>query len=389
MLIDLGLPIEQYIAAMQTPIPAWHTTSYPKSVHFAVQQTGAIHQFVKESDTAWGLTTLHNPTWPGIVGADPNAQYLFIGVEKSDQCLVGSTQFDMLAKLICCIALQYHIPLTDYYVIAAYALDNRQIDIVTLPSGLLAASQSCFAAGGQPTIPDLRVLEDRVEALELCCSANSAAIAGLTTQISALSSGLSGITAIANSLVAWQASFNPQAMQAQINTLLGQVQVLMQQIANHQVCIDEVCPQANACLPVHYQLNPGNSMTITPNVPVWLNLPIMVAEAVPPKVLPGPLWSADLDAPGTYRIAAVVHLDPSEYCAGKLVWLDLVACGNIYRLDTRAMGAGIFPVDLSGSFMLVVPPACHDVHLQVTTDDTTTPNKVVTFADIQITCVYV
>ena len=57
----------------------------PRSAHYAVSRTGAVHQYVDEADTAFHAGRLVQPTWAGLKrgadGAPINPNFYTIGIE--------------------------------------------------------------------------------------------------------------------------------------------------------------------------------------------------------------------------------------------------------------------------------------------------------------------
>lgn len=384
VLHGLGDSDEAYNTWLQQNINQQIRTNAPKSVHYTIADNGTIAQYVADNDTAWGLNGLHNPQWPLLMPtADHNAPFLHIGFTGAS---VTVDQVAAASQLICCLAIAHNIAVDDLHVIVAADLDDRETRLPSVPANLIAYAQACLNAGGVQPLPNVVDLTGRVAELEACCTTNTAVINALNAVVSNLTLQLTGIASQISAVTqqASQQATQGATMAGDVAALKSQFLALSALVQQHQECIDTVCPTPTNG-PIHYVMHPGSSMTITPNVPVWLNLPYKMKDDFN-VVMTGPLWHADLQDPCTYRIDATVRLDPSDYCTGRLVWLDLVACGQTIRLATWTATGGYEAAALTGYTLLVVPPACNDVHLQVGTNDNTTPNKVVSFADIQITC---
>lgn len=54
------------------------------SAHYCIGTSGTVHQYVKDSDTAYHTGVIHNPTWPAIIkGINPNIYT--IGIEHEGE----------------------------------------------------------------------------------------------------------------------------------------------------------------------------------------------------------------------------------------------------------------------------------------------------------------
>lgn len=386
VLVALRKPIEEYLKVTSTlSYPKNTDLGFPMAVNYAIAFSGTTYEIVEPDNTAWTFPNVVGSTWPLLTG-DPNQQLITIGIETP----LNESGNKQLKQLLCCLCVEYSIPPDAMHIVLENAIKSNWDILIEWPPDreIIGYVNACVSAGGvNPGLASWSTILPRVEALEeayenlvtcdteLACSIDAQAlkIIELQQQINLLQTSLTS---------------NVQALQYQINTLLQTIQSMTSQINQMKVCIDVVCPTAPIGYYIDYELTPANEQTITPNVPVWLNLPVMIADNTPLVVTPGPLWNAELTVPCTYSISANALLAISDYCKDSVVYLDLIACGQPIRLATWiAPSDGTFIATLSGTTMLNTPPLCNDVHLVLGTNDITTPNKVVTHAQITIQCV--
>lgn len=381
VLIALGHSIDQYHALTTAPIMRWYPTAHPKSVHYAVDAAGNVYQYVEDQNTAWGIDALHNPTWPGIQAAtDPASQFLFVGLEGSGA--LGNAATTALARLLCCLSVEHSMALSSNTVIVARDINDEIDTLWSVPPGLIALAISECADGLSPN--------DLVR----CCEDNTAAIAALEERMDALEAQVCAITdedgpivALQNAVAGLQAGLTE--LQLRVLALEGgqgdwaqQFAQLAQAIAQHQLCIDAMCPPASPTANIEYY---GTALPFTALTPNWLNLPVRVSDTVPPSVMVGPMWAATLADPGTYFVEARARFAIGDWCAGKQAWLDLVVNTGAIRLHTVTIAAGgVQSVELIGSTTLQVPPTAV-LHLSAQSNDTTALSRVIDLAWIKIT----
>ena len=381
VLIALEHSVDQYHALTTASIQRWYPTSWPKSVHYVVSGDGIVYQYVEDQNTAWGIDALHNPTWPGIQAAtDPASQFLFVGIEG--QGILSNAGQTALARLLCCLTTEHNLVLDELTVIVARDLDDTLDTIWSVPVGLIALAQSeCL--GGMST-------SDLVQ----CCSDNTAAIEALEDRVDALEIQVCAITDENGPIVALQeavASLQAGLTELQLRVLAlestagasaQQYALLAQAIAQHQVCIDLMCPPATALPNIEYY---GQQLPFTALTPNWLNPTVKVSDTVPPSVLTGPMWAATLATPATYLVEARVRFAIGDWCAGKQAWLDLVVNSGAIRLSTVTVTTGgIQSIELVGSATVSVPPTSV-LHLSVQSNDSTALARVIDLAWIKIT----
>lgn len=389
VLIPLPLPIEGY--RHEVALPAHFSTAFPQSVHFAVGYNGTVLKFVDLGDTAWGLPDYKNPQWPYIpTGTDANAPFIFIGLEglNPNTCTYSQPQLVALVNLLCCLGVNLTMGIDDQNVITAYTLNTDFNVLIELPSNILGQAQSCILAGGAQPVPNLYQLLDRLEAVEACCTAATTAISQLQAQASSgaaqASQNAAAITALESSVSTMTTQL--ASLSSTVQSVAGSFATIQNQLLVIQACIDKVCPVPNCCTEIKYTLSPNQSQVITPNVAVRINFPTRVTDTTPPNVSPGPLWKALLNCGCIWDAKVAVRFAPAEFCANRKVWVDLHYCGATHRIGEFVGSGAIEPVVISGSTLIQVPPACDDIYVTVGTDDTTMPNKVVTYGEIQLIC---
>lgn len=381
VLIALENSVEQYHLLTTSPIARWYPTGYPKSVHYVVSGDGVVYQYVEDQNTAWGIDALHNPTWPGIQAAtDPASQFLFVGIEGTGTLDNAGTT--ALARLLCCLSVEHNLALDEETVIVARDLNDELDTIWSVPAGLIALAQSECLNG--------LTVNDLVQ----CCEDNTAAIAALDVRVTALEVEVCAITDEDGPIVALQeavAGLQEGLTELQLRVLAleagqggwgQQFAQLAQVIAQHQICIDLMCPPDTELANIEYY---GTQLPFTALVPNWLNPTIKVSDTVPPSVMTGPLWAATLSTPALYLVEARVRFAIGEWCVAKQAWLDLVVNDGAIRLDTVTVAAGgIQTVELIGSTTISVPPTAI-LHLSAQSNDNTVLSRLIDLAWIKIT----
>src|SRR5215472_4912721 len=88
------------------------------SAHYCVAKTGAVHQYVKETDSAFHAGIVVNPTW-SLLKPDVNPNFYTIGIEHEGlpDDVWPDAQIDTSAALVGEIAQCWGIPLDDQHVI--------------------------------------------------------------------------------------------------------------------------------------------------------------------------------------------------------------------------------------------------------------------------------
>jgi N-acetyl-anhydromuramyl-L-alanine amidase AmpD len=88
------------------------------SAHYCVGKTGAVHQYVHETDSAFHAGIVVNPTWPLLKpGVNPNFYTIGIEHEGLPDDVWPDAQIDTSAALVGEIAQRWGIPLDDQHVI--------------------------------------------------------------------------------------------------------------------------------------------------------------------------------------------------------------------------------------------------------------------------------
>jgi hypothetical protein len=89
-----------------------------KSAHYGISQSGEVHQYVDENDTAFHAGIVVNPTWP-LLKPRINPNFYTIGIEHEGRPddVWPDPQTSASAALIGEIAARWNIPLDDSHVI--------------------------------------------------------------------------------------------------------------------------------------------------------------------------------------------------------------------------------------------------------------------------------
>lgn len=395
VLLNLRDELNAYEGLQSQEIGRNVPASTPKGVHFGIGYDGVIHEYYSTDDTAWGLDTFgSSPDWPNAPLysslPEPSAPFVFIGF-AGDSCTPTAQQVEAARKVICCVNLALGLTIDALSVITLNDLnDGLGQTLLYVPAGLITAANDCAPVTTPPTPPNVNsILQD----LQVCCASNAASIQAILASVAGLNTQFTALSGRVAALEAWRAAVDPQIVAAasaaasQTAAITG----LTAQLAGIQECVDCICPPAMPFAPIHYQLSgQAQEQIITPNVPVWLNLPNQISDTNPVSVQPGAMWTAALSQSCAYRVDVTVRLKAADYCVGSQVWLDLVFGGNSARLATVTAAGGNQLVTLTGSTVFVVPPSINDLHLMVGTNDVSqnsaTSLKVVDYADIQITC---
>ena len=381
VLVALGNTLTQYDVLTNTPTQRLYPVSYPKSVHFVVGANGIVSQYVEPQNTAWGIDALHNPTWPGIQAAtDPASQFLFIGIEGNG--VLGDDGITALAHLLCCISVDQDLALSENTVIAARDINDEIDTLWSIPAELIALAQS-ICLGGQTTNDLVR-----------CCNDNTARIEALEEQVAELDAAVCAITAEDGPIVALQNAVSAlrsglSELQLRIIALESisgasaqQFAQLAHVIAQHQICIDTVCPPPNSTANIEYYSTQLSFTALTPN---WLNPTVRVSDTVPSSVMTGPMWAATISAEGTYLVEARARFAIGDWCAGKQAWLDLVINDGAVRLNTVTIAAGgTQSIELVGSTTITVPPTAV-LHISAQSNDSTVLARTFDLVWIKIT----
>lgn len=364
-----GMSPESFENQIASPLPTFEGTfgNNPRSVHFVVTDN-AIIQYASLNNTTYGFDYLLRPTWPGLAALYPienvNGPFIHVG-------LLTHQLNRTITDLLCCIQMENGVELP---IIAASDIqcDRPQL---TIDPTLLENVKLCILNGGLVTPPNMYDLEDRVEALEQCCLANTGAIDALQTDVKTLKR-----TVIKHGRrldVLERKVGELFDIVAIIPLLQQQIEILIQQIS--RCCPPDTPTPSQACF--HYQLLPGDEMVLTPNQPVHLNLPTKIEDIDPPIVLTGPLWRAQLLGTCNWSLSGIVRLRLAQWCAGKQFKLTLVVCGQMYPLGTwTAPNTGFNQASITFNDV-PIPAGCDNVYLLASVNDDVA--KIVEFAQFR------
>lgn len=98
---------------------AWfHSPAARVSAHYLVAKSGAIHQYVKEEDTAYHAGVLVNPTWKLLrPGVNPNSYTIGIEHEGKPEDVWPEEQYRASAELVADIAERWSIPVDEDHIV--------------------------------------------------------------------------------------------------------------------------------------------------------------------------------------------------------------------------------------------------------------------------------
>lgn len=363
-----------------------YPTAFPKSVNYLILANGGIVEMVHPDNTAIGFDKWENPTWPYLQpNQDPNSQFLHIGWIGT----LNAGQFESLTKLLCCIygTIDFLLPLNDERIIVARDIDETRDNLFTIPLDIIPAVETCVENNGFYIPPTIQSLEDRIKVLEDALFALQLQVINNTDRLDLLETRVDDHEARITSLEEWRLLAEPQITQNtnDIQQLLQQITALTVLITNLQGCVEQICPDTNDNVEIHYQTTPNTSQNVTAGVNYRANFPIRIQDTTPPTVLPGPLWSANLSVAGTYLVTVDIRMSYAEWCANSTARLYLNYCNELFLLDTFTTPTSTGQsVTLSGTLVLTVPPECALFAL-VYQDDVTNGTKVIEYGNIRIT----
>ncbi|RFM36428.1 N-acetylmuramoyl-L-alanine amidase [Chitinophaga silvisoli] len=138
-----------------TGTDSWFSNPASKvSAHYGVGQQGEVHQYVKETDSAWHAGRVYTPSWSLIKtsnGQYINPNYYTIGIEHEGK---GDTpwsdaMYAASAALIRDIADRWHIPLDRQHVIGHHEIYGAK----TCPGTKVDLNKLIALANGNHTTP--------------------------------------------------------------------------------------------------------------------------------------------------------------------------------------------------------------------------------------------
>ena len=100
-------------------VDSWFRNPASKvSAHYLVTRTGALHQYVREEDTAWHAGRVVRPTWAGIIAnVNPNKYTIGIEHEGGANDPWPSAMYERSARLLAEIHCRWSIPLDRAFVV--------------------------------------------------------------------------------------------------------------------------------------------------------------------------------------------------------------------------------------------------------------------------------
>jgi N-acetyl-anhydromuramyl-L-alanine amidase AmpD len=95
------------------------------STHYCIGKSGEIHQYVEETDAAWGNGQVKKPTWPLLIdGVNPNLYTISIEHEGHTGEPWTEDMFQADLWLVSQIAQRWNIPYDKDHIIGHYRIDG-------------------------------------------------------------------------------------------------------------------------------------------------------------------------------------------------------------------------------------------------------------------------
>lgn len=377
VLHQLSKKAEDFRNDVQTSIPfSQKYTTDPRSLHYLVNEYGAVNSFIKESDTAWGINGINSPTI-NLFGETENTIdriCLHVGVESGGWTNLSE---NVLAKIICCSLQKYELEIEA--VILSYNINEAQDNLSVIPYALLQKIKTCEDGNFTPPVP--------IPLLPTCCETLIKTVADLEAKVLTLSSEINTqneqylqLKSEIAAVVGLNSQYNNNFIL--INGQFSEITRRMTALETCTDCVDE-CKEKN-CQKIHYRSTSVNAKQhITPNQPVRINFNTKVSDNTPPIVTVGPLWNAVLSCPCNTKITVNLRIKGASYCPNKKIWVDLISeCSGSIRLG-EVSPTNTNPLSLSGSAFILNPVGCN-VYLEIGTNDL--EPKLLEFSEILIEC---
>jgi N-acetylmuramoyl-L-alanine amidase len=110
-------------------VDAWFNTPkgpknpMPVSAHYGIARSGAVHQYVNESDTAWHAGRVKGSHWPGLSwGPNPNLYTIGVEHEGTPEMVWTDAMRAASATLLAGVSQRWSIPLDRLHVIGHYEI---------------------------------------------------------------------------------------------------------------------------------------------------------------------------------------------------------------------------------------------------------------------------
>ena len=348
----------------------------PRSLHYLVNSFGAIQSYVKDTDAAWGINKILEPT-VNLYGENENSIdniCLHVGVEFGGLTEIARKS---LSKIVCCLINKHGLTSGD--VILAININEDQDNLTQFPD-LTYDLNDC------ENIPNPPVGNPN-QTIPQCCDENLAKITLLEDKITNAVADISSLRIDLTTLKNRVDTFDGRIAQYQQNFsgVNAQMSELTRRLAALEICADCVdeCVEKN-CQKIHYRsFGTEASQLITPNQPVRINFNTKVSDNTPPIVTVGPLWNAVLTCPCNTKITVNLRIKGASYCPNKKIWVDLISeCSGSIRLG-EVSPTNTNPLSLSGSAFILNPVGCN-VYLEIGTNDL--EPKLLEFSEILIEC---
>lgn len=318
------------------------------SVHYGVGADGTLHQFVEDSNTAWAIQDLSNPTWTLLnehVGVDPNYYTLNIGVEKYISTQMPTLMFRGLADLVTLLVLRHEIPIDANHIISHAQLDDTFTDCdAALATNLIATVISLAAQGNTGVTLDLSVIAAQLAALE--------------TQVDTLSDNFDDALATINTYA------DHVTTKAGASTL-GHIESSSTLAVNSSTGVATVTQNAAAA-----KVSSG-TQTIVASIAAVVQFPTIISDALS-WITAGVFQKVTPTIAGLYRIRTRIQFAAATWTAGKIIQLDVYKNGALLEtMAYKTIEANLTSkiVDVAGECEFLHSTLTDYYQVVVTTDD--------------------
>ena len=392
-----GYTLQEYLSFVREPFTRgrYYYTSFPKSVHFVIDQDGSVYQLIYIHNRAWGITVLHNPSWSLLNYCnweDFEDLFIHIGFIGGD---LTESQIDAAYRLICCQIVDNRLNIdVNTGVIVARDLDTRLECLWRVPDNLIPRAYVCIQQEGiDPlNLTDIGQYGSQIGDLQDAQEATSTQVDGLITSTSDLQTQVDAIQSSLDALQLTVEGLNFDSLMQRITDLEAGNFNILKAITIIQNCLDcaGICEEVTP-ISIKYRLDAADTVKLVPGTIQHLNLPVKVLDVDPPIVTTGPLWYAELKADAqvsctTFKVKASARLSTADWCPGRTLELYAVINFENILLNAYTATAGSQSAAVYGETIFTIPPdADAVVYLGLRTDDDTTPLEVV-MASIEIEC---
>lgn len=140
-----------------------------KSAHYGISNTGVVHQYVDENDTAFHAGIVVNPTWSLLKpGVNPNLYTIGIEHEGRPDDVWPDDQLNASAQLIQAVAARWAIPLDEDHIVRHHQIrasktcpGNWMVDLGTIVGRIAPAPTPVLAGTSVHVIKNVNLRQGR------------------------------------------------------------------------------------------------------------------------------------------------------------------------------------------------------------------------------------